>query len=209
MPRIILISLAIPVFLIAASASAEMKDARFQNRHGVRIATSDSDDSFYVTRAGALVDYSFPRLNKIIKILPFFEYQHNLDNGAWWRKEAGVEVGSSFFNDCFYWGASFQHIWQQEENYAVEANDETSEWESRFVITPPIKWWLFKDKLTLKLFDEYTYDFERGQPTINEVGVSFDWQISEKVKMPLGWRHIDRIHDFDSDLMEVSVLFSF
>lgn len=196
------------VFFVTPSGFAET-DVSFSNRHTVRAATSGSDDSFYLTRAEAIIDYDSSRLGRTVKILPFFEYQHNLKTGAWWRKESGVEVGASFFNDCFYYGASFQHAWQRAENYSVELLEETTEWESRFEISPPIQWGIFRDKLILTLFEEYTYDFTRGQATFNEVGVIFDWQILEGVRLPFGWRHIDRVHDFDSDMLEFSLLLSF
>ena len=208
---ILLLSIFILLGLLTPSGFAEIKDVGFENRHTVRVATrSDDDDyNFYLTRIQAFMDYNFPQMNKTVRISPFFEYQSNFDTNTWWRKELGAEIGTSFFNDCFYLGASFQHIWQKEENYPVELLDETTEWESRFVITPPIRWGIFKDKLRLRLFDEYTYDFTRGQGTFNEVGVIFDWQISEGLSLPFGWRHIDRIHDFDSDMLEFSLLFSF
>ena len=205
---IFLILLVAFVFFVTPSGSAET-DVSFSNRHTVRVATSGSDDNFYLTRAQGIIGYDSSRLGRTVKILPFFEYQHNLETGAWWRKESGVEVGASFFNDCFYYGASFQHAWQQEENYSVESLGETTEWESRFVISPPIPWGIFKDKVKLQLFDEYTYDFTRGQGTFNEVGVILDWQICEGVGLPFGWRHIDRVHDFDSDMLEFSLAFSF
>lgn len=188
---------------------AEIKEVGFANRHTVRIAVNNNDDSFYLTRAELIIDYNFPQSERIIKILPFFEYQHNLETGSWWRREVGAEIGTSFFNDCFYYGASFQHVWQVEENYPDEPIEETTEWESRLVISPPIPWGIFKDRVTLRLFEEYTFDFTRGQATFNEVGVIFDWQICNWLKMPMGWRHMDRVHDFDSDLIEASLVFSF
>ncbi len=181
----------------------------FRNTHTTRVATSGNDDNFYLTRAAVSIDYKIALLEKTIKILPFFEYQHNFETGDWWRREAGAEFGTSFFNQWFYYGASFQHIWQQEENYPVEALEETTEWESRFVITPALNWWLFKDTLTLHLFDEYTYDFTRGQATFNECGAVVDWNVCEWLTIPIGWRHIDRVHDFDADMFEFSLNFSF
>ena len=197
--------------LIATTGFAEVKKVGFENQHTVRIAVrSDKDDyDFYLTRAKAIIDYNLPQMDRTIKISPFFEYQSNFDTNTWWRKEVGVEIGTSFFKDCFYVGGSFQHVWQKEENYPIELLEETTELEARFVITPPLKWKIFKDKVKLRVFDEYTYDFTRGQPTVNEVGVIFDWQIHKHLKFPIGWRHIDRIHDFDSDMIEFSVLFSF
>lgn len=188
---------------------AGFEDAGVFNSHTARIAASGNDQSYYVTRVGADIDYKIDECERIINIIPFFEYQHNLDTEEWWRKELGVEFGSSFFNDWFYYGASFQHIWQQEENYPIEEMDETTEWESRFVITPQINWWKFKDVLTLHLFNEYTYDFTRGQATFNEVGATIDCEITEWLTIPLGWRHVDRVHDYDADLYELSVLLSF
>ena len=188
-----------------AVSFAEVTDVGFENQHTARIAFSEDDDSFYLVRAAGRVNYNFEPLERVFKILPFFEYQHNLDTNSWWRKEIGTEIGTSFFNDIFYYGASFQHVWQQEQNYQVENLEETTEWESRFVFNVPINWWLFKDQLKMIWFDEYTYDFTRGQPTINECGATVEWQVSDWLRVPIGWRHIDRIHDFDADMFELSV----
>lgn len=185
----------------------------FENQHTVRVGTrSDEDDyDLYITRAKGIVDYYFPQIDKTVKFAPFFEYQSNFDTNTWWRKEVGAEIGTTFFNDYFYIGASFQHVWQKEENYPVELLKETTEWESRFVISPPIPipWEGLKERLKLRIFDEYTYDFTRGQPTFNEIGVTCEWQIFDWLILPVGWRHIDRIHDFDADALEFSLLFKF
>lgn len=207
--RIVLVLLVVSVFLISVPGFAEVVDVGFENQHTVRMAIRSDEDNFYLTRAKVIVDYNFAPLDRTIKIMPFFEYQSNFDTNTWWRKELGAEIGASFFDGWFYYGASFQHVWQKEENYPVELLEETTEWESRFVFTPPLQWWIFSDRLKLRVFDEYTYDFTRGQGTFNEVGVVVDWKALEWLRLPIGWRHVDRIHAFDSDLLEFSVLFSF
>lgn len=211
MNRRIILILLVGFSLLAASSFAEVRDVGFENKHTLRIdVRSDDDDySLYLTRTCGYVDYNFSQIERVIRFVPFFEYQANLDTNAWWRKEAGLEVGTGFFDDIFYCGASFQHVWQKEENYPVEKLEETTEWESRFVITPPIHWWIFNDRVKLRLFEEYTYDFTRGQATFNEVGVTLDWQVFEWLKLPIGFRHTDRVHDFDADTLELSVLLSF
>ncbi|MFH1046074.1 MAG: hypothetical protein V1727_03830 [Candidatus Omnitrophota bacterium] len=191
-------------------AYAGFKDIKFTNVHTARIAASDNDESLYLTRAAAVVEYEFETFNQAVKLIPFYEYQYNLDTDDWWRKEAGAEIGASFFEQgLFYYGASFQHVWQQRENYPVESLEETTEWESRFVYTPPLDWWLFGDKFKLHLFDEYTYDFTRGQFTLNCCGAWFEWKALDWLSVPVGWRHIDRVHDYDADTFEFSVLLSF
>jgi len=199
------------LLLISPPAFAEVKDIGFENQHTLRAAIrSDDDDcNLYITRAKVVVEYNFPGIGRTVKILPFFEYQSNFDTNTWWRKELGVEIGSAFFNDCLYIGSSFQHIWQKEENYPVELLDETTECRMRLVVTPPLKWGIFRDRVKLRIFDEYTYDFTRGQCTFNDVGVIFDCKVFDWLRVPVGWRHIDRVHDFDSDVLEFSVLFSF
>jgi hypothetical protein len=209
--KISLILLVVFVFFALPSGFGEIEDMRFENRHTFRIATRSDDDDYdlYLTRAQGFVDYNFPQIDRTLTFSAFFEYQSNFDTNTWWRKELGLEVGTSFFEDCLYVGASFQHVWQKEENYPIELLDETTEWESRVVITPPIKWWLFKDRLKLRIFDEYTYDFTRGQFTFNDVGIVLDWKVFDWLRLPVGWRHTDRIHDFDCDALEFSVLFTF
>ncbi len=210
-PGPFLILLIVYVFLGATAGFAEIKDIGFEHQHSVKIPIRSDDDDYnlYSTRTQANLDYSLPGSERIFRISPFFEYQSNFDTNTWWRKELGAEVGTSFFNDCFYVGASFQHVWHKEENYPIELLDETTEWVSRFVISPPLPWDLFKEKLKLRLFNEYTYDFNRGQGTFNEVGAVVEWQVSEHLKFPIGWSHLDRVHDFDSDALRFSALFSF
>lgn len=209
--KLILISLVIFTSLISAAGFAEVTDKGFQNQHRFRFTIRSDDDDYdlYSTRINGFVEYRLPRIERTLRIAPFFEYQSNFDTNTWWRKEIGAEIGAFFFDRFFYYGASFQHVWQKEENYPVERLLETTEWESRFVFTYPIQWGIFKDKVKAICYDEYTYDFTRGQATINEVGVVLDWQVWDWLHLPVGWSHIDRIHDFDSDLLEVSVVFSF
>jgi len=207
-------ALALVIFLFQFQCSisvAEIEKAGFENQHSVRISIRSDDDDYnlYSTRAQGYLDYNLPGLDRTIRILSFFEYQSNFDTDTWWRKEVGAEIGTTFFKDCFYVGGSFQHVWQKEENYPVELLDETTEWESRFVISPPLQWGVFKERLTLRLFEEYTYDFRRGQGTFNEVGVILDWQVSQNLRLPIAFSHLDRIHDFDSDAIKFSLLFSF
>jgi len=211
MPRVGVVLFFVFVFCAAGVGFAEVKDTGFENQHVLRISVrSDDDDyNFYLTRATAFLEYNLAPLERSIRISPFVEYQHELDSNTWWRKETGAEIGTSFLNEQFYYGASFQHVWQQEENYTVEALDETTEWESRFVIMPRLNWWVFGEKVKLRVFNEYTYDFSRGQGTISEVGGAVDWQLREDLKVPIGWRHTDRVHDFDSDTLELGALLSF
>ena len=190
---------------------AEIKDIGFENQHSLKISVRSDDDDYdlYLTRTQVNLDYSLPGSERTFRISPFFEYQSNFDTNTWWRKELGLEIGSSFFEDWLYVGACFHHVWQKEENYPIELLDETTEWVSRFVINPPLQWGWFGENLKLRLFNEYTYDFNRGQGTFNEVGVLVEWKVSEYLKFPIGWSHLDRIHDFDSDALTFSVLFSF
>jgi len=203
-----LVLLATFIFL-TVPAFAEIEDSGFQTQQAVRVSTTDSDDSIYLARLTGFLEGQCPLTGKLVRFAPFVEYQHEFESNVWWRKETGAEVSTSFFDDVLYYGASFQYVWQQERYYEVEILEETVEWESRLVITPPVEWGIFKDKAKLRIFDEYTYDFTRGQVTINQVGAAVEWQLKENLKIPVGWRHIDRIHDFDSDLLEASVLFTF
>lgn len=205
----LLVSVSFFIFFIGLPAYAEVRKAGVENIHTLRANVHIAENNFYLTRIQGYVDWGFKGVEQPLRIAPFWEYQSNLTTNTWWRKEAGIEIGREFFNDCFYTGASFQHVWQKEENYPVELLDETTEWESRFVITPPIKWGLFKDKLKLRFFDEYTFDFSRGQYTINEVGITLEWVVGENLRIPAGWRHVDRVHDYDNDMMDVSLVFCF
>lgn len=205
----ICVLVAIFMLLLTRLAFGEILDKGFELHQTARVSTTDGDDNVYSSRIAGFVKGRCLVTEKIVKFTLFYEYQHELQNDTWWRKEVGAEIGASFFDQIFYYGASFQHVWQQPEAYEVESLEETTEWESRFVITPPINWGIFKDKVKLRVFDEYTYDFTRAQGTMNQVGAQIVWQFKESIKIPLGWRHIDRIHDFDSDTLEASVIFSF
>ncbi len=190
---------------------AEIVDKGIENKHTFRFGLrSDEDDySLYLARISGFIDYRIEPIDKVIKITPFYEYQSNFDTNTWWRKELGAEIGISFFDEVLYYGASLQHVWQKEENYPVELLDETTEWESRLVITPDIGWGIFKEQAKLHIFDEYTYDIKRGQFTFNDVGIGVDFEINEYLTIPISWRHTDRVHDFDADSAEISLLLSF
>lgn len=64
-------------------------------------------------------------------------------------------------------------------------------------------------KLTLELLEEYTYAAQEHKATRNEIGVNIIIPVFKHLALSCGWRHIDRIHSYDSDQIELSGILKF
>jgi len=57
--------------------------------------------------------------------------------------------------------------------------------------------------------DEYTYDFKDGAGIRNDVVIGLIMPIGKYVETGISWRHIDRVHYYDSDTFEGTVTLVF
>ena len=160
------------------------------------------------------IDFSYQRDTELFSRLlfsPFIELHNNLQKDRLERKETGLEVGMDI-TPWFYVGESFQYtrynydwtnyIWHPRIKYAAEA-------ETRLKFTFPVADIEENRKIDIYLLEEFTYSFRVEQPTRNELVLGLRVPFHKHAEFSFGWRHIDRIHDFDSDALEVNLTLVF
>jgi len=169
-----------------------------------RLDDRRSHDSLYINRVSAMFDFQNAEEKSLFKVTPFSEFRRNFERNLWERIETGVEVGKDF-TPWFYLGEGIQSVWLREDYTIAKYNHtkrrDSTESETRLVLSHQ----LFSNQhITLKGFfmDEYTYDFDLGRGVRNEVAVGIAVPIGKHFETSLNWRHVDRIHDFDSDTLE-------
>lgn len=135
-----------------------------------------------------------------LNFIPFFEARRNLTESAWVRKELGFEVGKKI-TDWLYWLEAFQYIWSF-------SNENIPELESRLLLKNKI-FKFFSRELQGFILNEYTYNLEDGRGIRNEVSVGVEYLLFKHFSINLDWRHIDLVHEEDSDTVEGGFRLSF
>ena len=64
-------------------------------------------------------------------------------------------------------------------------------------------------KLSFRIWNEYSYNLEKGSAGLNELLIEIPYQINNNLDFRIGWRHTDRIHAFDSDYATTSFTLHF
>ena len=187
----------IPRFLYAAEKNWELK-----NYQAVRIDRKREKDHTYLNRLGFPIYYRFSGdLDVKLEVQPFAETQYKWDAGEWSRTEAGIEVGFRL-TQWAYAGESIHYAW-------LEENENTPELETRLEMNIPFVLNSTGYKLTLALIEEYTYATRGHKASRNEIAANIIIPVCSYLELVCGWRHIDRIHDYDSDQVEVGGLIKF
>ncbi|PIU41454.1 MAG: hypothetical protein COS99_05365 [Candidatus Omnitrophica bacterium CG07_land_8_20_14_0_80_42_15] len=202
-------------FLVSFPLYAEDKNWEIRNYQTVRLDDRREIDSTYLTRIEASFYYKIPSdLDIKFELKPFGEAQYKWDQGAWSRNEAGVETGFHV-TEYAYIGESFQYAWLDEYKKGTRFRNEdflrndTAELESRLEAHIPFVLNSKGYKITVVLIEEYTYSCEEERATLNEIGGRFVIPVFKYLDVALGWRHIDRIHEYDSDQLELTSIIKF
>ena len=157
------------------------------------------DEDYYITRVQLDSEYPLEKFNRKLKFSPFIEARYHLDWDKVYRAEVGIEAGVDIF-DWFYFGESLQFA-------SLDPGKDRAEAETILVFSYPLKIDILKSKLYA--FEEHTFNLSAGQGTRNEVGGGISVKINDYIEALLGWRHVDRIHDFDSDQVETQITVTF
>jgi len=139
-----------------------------------------------------------------VRISGFEESQWNSDRGYWEKITAGAQVEKYFFKYA-YLGESVQFIAGQILDYmafspgnmSIEATTKTG------FLFPLSK------KFSLRVLNEYSYNLEKGTAGLNELLVEACYNLNKDLGVGVGWRHSDRIHDFDTDYVSSSIALHF
>lgn len=199
------------LFFLFTSGAFAVWDKRpeFRWQQLYRYDLRQKNHQLYTNRLSLIFNYLDNQQKSLFKVIPFFEIRRNIDKDLWGRKELGIEIGKDIF-PWVYLGEEIQRSWRKEDyryygNY--EKRDHT-ESETRLMFSHNL---LPKKFVTLKGFilNEYTYDFDRGAGICNEVAIGLIAAVGKYIETGINWRHIDRIHYYDSDTFEGSVIFVF
>ena len=193
---------ALLIFLSTSGLFAEEeKNWEFRNYQTVRLDNRRSQDDTYLTRAAFLLHRDITDdLDLVLEIQPFAEAQYLWDKEKWHRTELGSELGIRY--KWAYIGESIHYAWLK------DAGD-TPELESRLEVNIPFVLNSQGYQITLALLEEYTYAIEEGEATRNEIAGIFYIPVFKHLDVSCGWRHIDRIHDYDSDQVEMSAVLKY
>ncbi len=173
--------------------------AEVQNQNELRLDISDDDDNIYLNRTSINYSFGLPFKEKKILSSIFFEPRWDFHIDQWYRIELGIEFGMSVFK-WLYLGESLQYAW-------LRPGDNVSEAETRLTFDWPLNFgFLSNEKTKLQAFEEHTFNMEEGAGTRNEVGLMLLHNLTKHSKVSLGWRHVDRIHDYDSDQITASII---
>ena len=186
---------------------SEVRKVKFRVEQGVRLEDG-KDDNSYVSRYSI---YRYPvkiMENQELLLSPYWEGDWNFDSKDWYRREFGLEAGFKL-TEFFYIGQSLNYIWRDREKFAwPDQNEEFGEIESRIEFKTRFYNWRIC-KIRLYLFDEYAYNINAGEAYLNVIKPGMMLKVNDKAHISIGWRHTDRIHKYDSDYREISVIIDF
>jgi len=202
------IILPVLLFLFVSYAYAGWSEKpEFRLSHYYRYDLRKDFRQLYIDRISATFSYLDDKEQPLLKLIPFYEIRRNIKRHFWERKEAGVETGKDIFS-WFYLGESIQYVWTQEDltnsYYPDYDKRDYMESETRFYLTHSL---LSAKNFKVKSFilDEYTFDFNSESGTRNEIAIGLIFPIGKYIETDVSWRHIDRIHYYDSDTVEAAV----
>lgn len=205
---VILASLLLGLFISSVFACWDKKPV-FRWTQLLRYDTRQSNNQLYTQRLLATFNYLGKGEKPLWKVIPFFEIRRNINKDLWEREELGIEIGKDIF-PWLYLGEGIQAVWLKEpyREIPIGKSRDSTESETKLVFSHNL---ISNKHISLKgyLLDEYTYDFDRGEGTRNELAMGLTTPIGKHIETNINWRHIDRIHDFDSDAIEASVTLVF
>jgi hypothetical protein len=187
--------LLVQLIFLNSAYSAEIK-----NKSSLLLDIRNSDNSIYLNRFSVSKD--IPEYD--IKTSLFAELQWNSGISRWEKITAGAEAEKPFLK-YFYCGESVHFIYGQLLDYMTfDPGNLSLEATTKLGFVYPLS-----KKLSFRVCNEYSYNLEKGSAGLNEVLVDLPYQINDNLCFGIGWRHVDRIHAFDSDYAVTSITSKF
>jgi len=198
------------IFLFISCAFASWdKKPEFRWTQLYRYDLRQDNHRLYNNRLALAFSYLDSKGKALFKLTPFFEIKRNIGKDLWERKELGIEIGKDIL-PWLYVGEAIQQSWKKEDYrwYTNYEKEDSVESETRLMFCHNL---LSNKYIKLKGFilDEYTYDFNEDRGIRNEVAIGVIAPIGKYIETGINWRHIDRIHYYDSDTFEASLTLVF
>jgi hypothetical protein len=144
-----------------------------------------------------------------MEISGFGETQWNIKTKVWEKMTAGFEAEKCFFK-YLYAGQSIQYISGEILDFMTfSPGDMSAETTTKLSAIFPVFKNSLEEKLFMRFWEEYSYNLEKGAAGLNEVGIEFNYNLKENICLGFGWRHTDRIHNFDTDYCSSSFSLKF
>ncbi len=139
-----------------------------------------------------------------IKTSLFTELQWHFGTSKWEKITSGVEAEKHFLK-YIYCGESIHFISGQILNdMTFDPGNMSMEAATKLGFIFPLS-----KKLSFRIWDEYSYNLEKGSAGLNEVLIEIPYHVNNNLDFGIGWRHTDRIHAFDSDYATTSLTLHF
>ncbi len=167
----------------------------------------DKDFYFVSGEARFKKEDVFEGIDIIIK--PFVNFNWNQDRNIWERKELAVAVDVPL-TSWFTLTQDLRATWYKEDMRDYGSIEKEYFTESATTL-------MFKkvllDNLDFKLegffSNVYLFNLDKQEATRNELCVGLVLPVNEHFKSQIDWRHIDRIHYYDSDTLEAILTWEF
>ncbi|MFA5090826.1 MAG: hypothetical protein WC510_07390 [Candidatus Omnitrophota bacterium] len=207
--RLILLSVLFSSFMASYSYASFNKKPELRWQNTFRYDTRGKHQDLYISRLSGRFTYNDTLDKQLFKLEPFFESRLNTSWDIWERYELGCEIGKDIF-PWFYIGQTVHQAWVREDykHYSRNKRRDYTEARTRILFSHdlfPVK------NVMLKGFAlaEYNYDLSAGAGVRNEVAIGTTAPLCKNLEATLNWRHVDRIHDFDTDNIEISATLIF
>lgn len=139
-----------------------------------------------------------------IEVSGFGEIQWNFNTTKEEKITAGAQVEKYFFK-YIYLGESLQFIAGEMLDYMnYRSENQSIETTTKLGFLFPIS-----KKIFFRIWDEYSYNLEKGTAGLNELLIETYYKVNKNLEIGIGWRHTDRIHNFDTDYCSTSFTLKF
>ena len=139
-----------------------------------------------------------------IEVSAFLDSQWNLETCKWEKVLLGLETGKSIW-EYLYIGQSLQLISGEMLDYMpFSVESKSLDTTTKIKVNIP-----FLKYFSFCAFEEYSLNIEEWRDGYNEVGVEVVYTPKKLFSISTGWRHTDRIHNFDTDYASMSLSFHF
>lgn len=139
-----------------------------------------------------------------LEITAFGETQWNFETSNWEKITIGTKIGK-YLRKYLYLSQSIQLISGEILDYmAFDINNNSIDSTTTIALDLPLV-----KNLSLNIFEEYSINLEECTGEYCETGIELNYDFKKTCSLGFGWRHTDRIHNFDTDYVSTSLTLNF
>jgi hypothetical protein len=187
------------IFLLQLSCASLSSAADIKNKSQYLLDTRGDDGDIFSN----LISFQ-KKTPSGINLSSFGEVQWNMKTSEWEKINFGVKA-EKIFRKFFYLSQSIQtisgqrldHMYFDTGNISVDTTVTIG-----FIFD-------FAEYFSLSLKEDYSFNIEEGKGEYCEVLAEISYNPTDSRSIGIGWRHTDRIHNFDSDYATISLSLNF